>query len=102
MRVSAVHSIPDSYNTIPDNHVTYKIQLLISSQDISTSDKLKSISFLEKTKEGNVYKFYKTGLEDYCQAQIVLKKLRTQGFADAFIVGFKNDERVKVEAQSCK
>ncbi len=102
VRVAAVHSIPDSYNTIPDNHVTYKIQLLISSQDISTSDKLKSISFLEKTKEGNVYKFYKTGLEDYCQAQIVLKKLRTQGFADAFIVGFKNDERVKVEAQSCR
>lgn len=102
VRVAAIRSTPDSYNTVPDNRITYKIQLLMSSQDISTSDKLKSISFLEKTKEGNVYKFYKTGLEDYCQAQIVLKKMRTQGFADAFIVGFKNDARVKVETQSCK
>ena len=100
VRVAAVSKTPDSYSTTSTD-ITYKIQLAISAQDISATDKLKNISFLEKTREGNVYKFYKTGLEDYCQAQIVLKKLRTQGFADAFIVGYKNDTRVKVEAQSC-
>ena len=104
VRVAAVRKTPDSYSTTTTtgNDITYKIQLVISSQDISATDKLKNISFLEKTKEGNVYKFYKTGLEDYCQAQTVLKKLRTQGFADAFIVGYKNEMRVKVEAQSCR
>ncbi len=103
VRVAAVRKTPDSYSTTTNSDdITYKIQLAISSQDISATDKLKNISFLEKTKEGNVYKFYKTGLEDYCQAQIVLKKLRTQGFADAFIVGYKNETRVKVEAQVCR
>lgn len=103
VRVAAVRKTPDSYSTTTNSDdITYKIQLAISSQDISATEKLKNISFLEKTKEGNVYKFYKTGLEDYCQAQIVLKKLRTQGFADAFIVGYKNEMRVKVEAQSCR
>ena len=82
--------------------IVYKIQLATSALDISTSEKLKNVSFLEKRKEGTIYRFYKAGLDDYCQAQSTLRKLRVQGFTDAFIVAFKNDARVKVEGQSCR
>jgi N-acetylmuramoyl-L-alanine amidase len=77
--------------------VIYKIQLATSSKDMSQTAKWKNIEDLEVTKEGNIYKYFKTGLETYADASIVLKKTRASGFPDAFIVVYKNGKRVNLD-----
>jgi N-acetylmuramoyl-L-alanine amidase len=77
--------------------VIYKIQLATSSKDVSQTAKWKNVEDLEVTKEGNIYKYFKTGLETYTDASTALKKMRTSGFPDAFIVVYKNGKRVNLD-----
>ncbi len=77
--------------------VVYKIQLATSSKDVSQTAKWKNVEELEVTREGNIYKYFKTGIDTYIDASTALKKMRASGFPDAFIVVYKNGKRVNLD-----
>ncbi len=78
-------------------NVVFKIQLAISNVDVANSPRWKNVEDLEVVKEGNIFKYFKIGLEDYNEASSTLKKIRASGFSDAFIVAYKNGKRISLE-----
>ena len=62
--------------------------------DMSETPRWKNMSNLEVIKEGSVFKYFKTGFVTYSEATEDLKRLRVNGFSDAFIVTYKNGRRV--------
>lgn len=97
--ISAKKNVNFSTNTegvsrdLPEGNI-FKIQLAASSKDMSDTPRWKSVPNLEVVKEGAVFKYYVTGFDTYNSASQDLKRLRTNGFADAFIVTYKNGKRV--------
>ena len=77
--------------------VVFKIQLATSSRDQSQTKEWQSVEGLEVIKENNVFKYFKTGFNDYNDTAAKLKQLKANGFGDAFIVVFKNGKRVSVD-----
>ena len=78
-------------------NVVFKIQLATSSVDVANSPRWRNVEDLEVMKEGNTFKYFKIGLEDYNDAASTLKKMRASGFSDAFIVAYKNGKRVSLD-----
>ncbi|MBL7816764.1 MAG: N-acetylmuramoyl-L-alanine amidase [Saprospiraceae bacterium] len=77
--------------------VVFKIQLATASKDLSQTPRWKSMSNLEVVKDGTIFKYFKTGFDTYNEASQELKRLRANGFSDAFIVAYKNGKRVNLE-----
>ena len=77
--------------------VIFKIQLATSSKDMSQSPRWKNVENLEVTKDNTVFKYFKTGIDTYDDAVSTLKKMKTSGFSDAFIVAYKNGKRIGLE-----
>ena len=77
--------------------VVFKIQLATSSRDQSQTKEWQSVEGLEIVKENNVYKYFKTGFNDYTDTAAELKRLKVNGFGDAFIVVYKNGKRVSID-----
>ena len=78
----------------PVETIVFKIQLAAGSRDMSETPRWKNMSNLEVIKEGSVFKYFKTGFVTYSEATEDLKRLRVNGFSDAFIVTYKNGRRV--------
>ncbi len=74
--------------------VVFKIQLAAGSLDLSGTPPWKSMPKLEVIKDGPVFKYFISGFDTYNDASQDLKRLRANGFADAFIVSYKNGRRV--------
>ena len=82
-------------NTKPNNTegVVFKIQLAAGSKDMSETPRWKSVPNLEVVKEGTIFKYFIGAFDTYNEASVDLKSLRANGFADAFIVTYKNGKR---------
>ena len=89
-------SLPKSPRNEQGN-VVFKIQLATSGVDVANTPRWRNIEDLEVVKEGNTFKYFKIGLEDYNDAAATLKKMRASGFSDAFIVAYKNGKRVSLD-----
>ncbi len=77
--------------------VVFKIQLASGSLDLSGTPRWKNMPNLEVIKDGLVFKYFKTGFDTYNDASQDLKRLRANGFSDAFIVAYKNGKRVNLD-----
>jgi N-acetylmuramoyl-L-alanine amidase len=77
--------------------VVFKIQMATSSRDQSQTKEWQSVEGLELQRENNVYKYFKTGFNDYNETAAALKHLKSNGYRDAFIVVFKNGKRVGID-----
>jgi N-acetylmuramoyl-L-alanine amidase len=77
--------------------VVFKIQMATSSRDQSQSRDWQAVEGLEVVRENNVYKYFKTGFNDYAETASALKQVKANGYRDAFIVVFKNGKRVSVD-----
>ena len=89
-------ALPKSTRSEQGN-VVFKIQLATSSVDVANTLRWRNVEDLEVMKEGNTFKYFKTGIKDYNEAVSILKKMRASGFSDAFIVAYKNGKRVSLE-----
>lgn len=79
-----------------DEGPTFKIQILTSSRPLSKNDKqFKGLKGVEYYKEGGVYKYTYEESSDYNK---VLRSKRdiTSLFKDAFIIAFKNGEKMNI------
>lgn len=77
--------------------VVFKIQLATASKDLRETPRFKNINGLDVVKEGTIFKYFKSGFDNYGEASADLKRLRANGFSDAFIVAYKNGQRVNLD-----
>lgn len=86
---TAIHEIPDA--------IEYKIQIASSKNKLATkSYNFKGLKNVERVAVGKYFKYYFGNNSDYNQVKKSLKIAKTKGFKSAFIVAFKNGEKISV------
>ena len=79
-----------------DSEITFKIQILTSSKPLAKNDKrLKGLKEVDYYKEGGIYKYTYGASADYNKV-LRTKRTITAQFKDAFIVAFRNGEKMNV------
>lgn len=79
--------------------VQFCVQVAAAAQPIDAKEsKWQSLSYpIEVVQEGNYYKYQARGFVDLEAALQAKKQLQTQGFKDAFLVAYKNGEKISIE-----
>lgn len=82
----------------PVDKIEYCVQLTSSSKALGTRTNVLLRRFSDVTyfKEGNMYKYTTRRVSSYAQALKDLSDARKKGAKDAFIIAFKNKEKVNV------
>ena len=97
-RISASSAHGSTGNTQPGaskNEVLFKVQIAASSKKLETkSYNFKGLAQISRSKEGTLYRYYYGETSDYTQAQRLQSEARASGYAQAYIVAFKENERV--------
>ena len=79
-----------------DSEITFKIQILTSSKPLVKNDKrLKGLKEVDYYKEGGIYKYTYGASADYNKV-LRTKRTITAQFKDAFIIAFRNGEKMNV------
>ena len=79
-----------------DSEITFKIQILTASKPLAKNDKrLKGLKDVDYYKEGGIYKYTYGAAADYNKVLRTKRTITTQ-FKDAFIVAFRNGEKMNV------
>mgnify|MGYP002329761588 FL=1 len=79
-----------------DNEITFKIQILTSSKPLAKNDKrLKGLKGVDYYKEKGIYKYTYGASGDYNRV-LRTKRTITAQFKDAFIIAFRNGEKMNV------
>lgn len=82
--------------------VRYKVQLLSSPKliNIRSAEWAKLNYSIEVKKENGLYKYLAFGFRDKSQANRAKQEIRNKGFKDAFIVAYRNGQRVDLSTAS--
>ena len=79
-----------------DSEITFKIQILTASKPLAKNDKrLKGLKDVDYYKEGGIYKYTYGASADYNKV-LRTKRTITAQFKDAFIIAFRNGEKMNV------
>ena len=79
-----------------DSEITFKIQILTASKPLAKNDKrLKGLKDVDYYKEGGIYKYTYGAAADYNKV-LRTKRTITAQFKDAFIVAFRNGEKMNI------
>jgi N-acetylmuramoyl-L-alanine amidase len=83
------------------DHVTYKVQFLISQTELSSNDPaLKGLEAVWKYRDGAFYKYTTGNSSDLSVLKKIQKNIKDR-YPDAFIAAFKDGERISIsEAKS--
>ena len=77
--------------------VLFKVQLAASSKKTElTPGNFKGLKELSSNLEDGLHKYYYGETSDYNKIQLMKTYARERGYASAYIVAFKNGEKVKV------
>lgn len=79
--------------------IQFCVQLAASAKPVDASqNKWQGLRYqVEVVQEGNFYKYQARGFTDLEAALQAKNYLKTQGFSDAFLVAYKNGEKISVE-----
>jgi len=84
--------------TISYNDVVFKVQIASGSRKLETkSYNFKGLRNVDRVKVGNSYKYYLGNTSSYSEIEEFRKKAKSKGYKTAFIVAFKNGEKISVE-----
>lgn len=85
-------------STANNSDLVFKVQILTSSTTLSKNDKrIKAIKDVEYYKEGGIYKYTCGSSTNYNEVLRKRRAIATQ-FKDAFIIAFKNGEKMNINA----
>ena len=91
-RVSPVSSSSEVYKD-----VTFKVQLAAGSKKIDPKPyNFKGLKNIDRTKEGELYKYYYGETSDYLKIQQLHQEAIKKGYPTSYIVAFKNDHKITV------
>jgi len=78
-----------------ENDVTFKVQISASSRDLSTDpSNFNGLQEVSKEKNGVIIRYFAGDTDDYSKIKQIQKMAIDAGFDGAFIVAFKNGEKV--------
>ncbi len=81
-----------------ENVIIFKIQIFSSSQKLKMNDaRFKDLTLIDSYSENGLYKYTYGALTDYNEALQTKKQIATK-FKDAFIIAFKNGEKININA----
>lgn len=84
--------------TTPATGVSFKIQLAVGSKPLETAPfNFKGLQNVERDQEGKLYKYYYGNTPDYLKAQEMLREAREKGYPEAFLVAYRNGQKISVE-----
>lgn len=85
-----------SVEKVNHNTTVYKIQIAASSTNLETKPQnFNGLDKVSKIQDGTLYRYYYGETNSQDAAQSLLKEAKDRGYTSAFIVTFKNGERVK-------
>jgi len=88
---------PDKKPVIKD--VTFKVQIAAGARKLEAQPyNFKGLRGVERIKVGRTYKYYIGNTSSLNEAEDLQKTARSKGFTTAFIVAFKNGERIPLES----
>ena len=94
-KTSASHPIA-SQSATNDSEITFKIQILTASKPLAKNDKrLKGLKDVDYYKEKGIYKYTYGASGDYNKVLRTKRNITAQ-FKDAFIIAFRNGEKMNV------
>ena len=79
------------------NEVLFKVQIAASSKKLETkSYNFKGLTKISRSQEGALYRYYYGATSDYKEAQALQSEARATGYDQAYIVAFKENQRVSL------
>jgi len=89
---------PDKTQSGASNkEILFKVQIAASSKKLETkSYNFKGLDQISRSKDGTLYRYYYGETSDYTQAQRLQSEARASGYDQAYIVAFKENERVSL------
>ncbi len=88
--------VSESAVTVDDSEIIFKVQILTSSKPLSKNDKrLKGLKDVDYYKEKGIYKYTFGDSANYNEVLHARRSISTR-FKDAFIVAFRNGERMDI------
>ena len=79
------------------NEVLFKVQIAASSKKLETkSYNFKGLTQISRSQEGALYRYYYGATSDYKKAQALQSEARATGYDQAYIVAFKENQRVSL------
>jgi N-acetylmuramoyl-L-alanine amidase len=80
-----------------NKEILFKVQIAASSKKLETkSYNFKGLDQISRSKDGTLYRYYYGQTSDYTQAQRLQSEARASGYDQAYIVAFKENERVSL------
>ena len=77
--------------------VIFKVQLAAAKKKIDTKPyNFKGLKNIERSKEGNFFKYYYGETSDYLKIQQLHKEAVRKGYPTSYIVAFRNDDKITV------
>jgi N-acetylmuramoyl-L-alanine amidase len=81
-----------------DENIIFKVQLASGPKKIETkSYNFKGLKGIERVKVGAYYKYYFGGTSNFSTVKEYQKRVVKKGYSSAFIVAFKNGEKISVK-----
>jgi N-acetylmuramoyl-L-alanine amidase len=95
---SSANGGPDKTQPGTSNkEILFKVQIAASSKKLETkSYNFKGLDQISRSKDGTLYRYYYGQTSDYTQAQRLQSEARASGYDQAYIVAFKENERVSL------
>jgi N-acetylmuramoyl-L-alanine amidase len=92
------HSDTASTDPAPTGAVWFSVQLVSSDKQLSPNDpRFKNVLDVREDKVGSVFKYCYGRTSSYREAVAFQSKMRSSGFKDAFLVAYRNKERIPVQ-----
>lgn len=79
--------------------VTFKVQLAASRKKLDpTPSNFKGLKEVSRIKEDGLFKYYYGNTNDYNKIELLKKFAQEKGYPSAFVVAYKNDEKVSLSS----
>lgn len=96
--IAVTETVIDKGPTKPKVELAYKVQIASSKKMIQTkSYNFKGLSNIERVKVGSYYKYYYGESSSYTAAKKALEQAKAKGYRSAFLVAFKNGEKISID-----
>jgi N-acetylmuramoyl-L-alanine amidase len=94
-----LNTVIDLANTAaPINEITFKVQIAAGKNRLRTkSYNFKGLKKIERKLFGRIYKYYYGNSSSYKAIRESLKKAKSKGYKQAFIIAFKNGKKTALE-----
>ncbi|WP_299671691.1 N-acetylmuramoyl-L-alanine amidase [uncultured Polaribacter sp.] len=94
-----LNTVTEDASTIKSlNEIEFKVQVASGKNKLATkSYNFKGLKNIERVQVGSYYKYYYGKNSSYASVKNALQKAKSKGYSSAFIVAFKDGEKVSVQ-----